>query len=204
MPTTKAPTRALHSGEIAYGNVGSGMRLDDVNLQKHIVPGRSAATLTNGRERLPSIGDDTLNQTTPLDLADPRTYRRWSTVTIRYADEDRMGHVNNAAYGIWIEVARATLIARYKAAGPDWLDTVLASVTINYLKETSFPGDVRVGARLLRIGNSSFRSGYGVFRDDACLATAECTNVYFDLRTRTSTAPSEAVRKIMEADLATD
>ena len=137
----------------------------------------------------------------PPDLTDPRTYRHWNTVTIRYADEDRMGHVNNAAYGIWIEVARVSLVAPYLAAGPDWLDTVLASATINYLKETRFPGDVRVGARLLHIGNRSFRSGYGVFRDDACLATAECTNVYFDTRARSSTAPSEAVRKVMEADL---
>ena len=149
----------------------------------------------------PSTGAISLNQATPLDLTDPRTYRRWNTVSIRYADEDRMGHVNNAAYGIWIEVARVALISRYLSAGPDWLDTVLASVTINYVKETRFPGDVRVGARLLRIGNSSFNSGYGVFRDDACLATAECTNVYFDLRSRTSTAPTKAVRAIMEADL---
>lgn len=145
-----------------------------------------------------------LNQGIPLDLTDPQTYRHWNTVSIRYADEDRMGHVNNAAYGIWIEVARVSLIARYLAAGPEWLDTVLASVTINFLKETRFPGDVRVGAKLLRIGNSSFRSGYGVFRDDACLATAECTNVYFDTRSRTSTAPTEAVRKAMDADLASD
>ena len=145
-----------------------------------------------------------MNQETPLDLTDPQTYRRWSTVTIRYADEDRMGHVNNAAYGIWIEVARVSLIAPFLAAGPDWLGTVLVRVTINYLNETRFPGDVRVGGRLLNVGNKSFQSGYGVFRDDVCLATAECTNVFFDSRSRTSTAPTEAVRKIMDADLISD
>jgi len=142
-----------------------------------------------------------LNDDGSVDLTDARIYRHWEIVTIRYADEDRMGHVNNAAYASWIEVARISLIAQYLLSGPDWLDTVLASVTINYLKETRFPGEVRVGARLLRIGNRSFRSGYGVFRDDECLATAECANVFFDMRSRTSTAPTEAVRKVMEINL---
>ena len=142
-----------------------------------------------------------MNEANLPDLSDAATYRHWNTVTILYADEDRMGHVNNAAYGIWIEVGRVSLIARYLTAVPDWFDTVLASVTINYLKETRFPGDVRVGARLLHIGNSSFRSGYGVFRDDACLATSECVNVFFDTRARVSAAPPDAVRKIMLADL---
>ncbi len=79
-----------------------------------------------------------MNEINLPDLTDTRTYRHWSTVTIRYADEDRMGHVNNAAYGIWIEVARVALIAPYLPAVPDWFDTVLASVTINYLKETRY------------------------------------------------------------------
>ena len=142
-----------------------------------------------------------MNEASFPDLTDARTYRHWSIVTIRYADEDRMGHVNNSAYGIWFEVARVSLIAPYLSAVPDWFDSVLASVTINYLKETHFPGDVRVGARLLRIGTSSFRSGYGVFRDEVCLATAECVNVFFDTRSRSSAIPPNAVRSLMEEDL---
>lgn len=142
-----------------------------------------------------------MNTTNVPDLKDAGTFRHWSTVTIRYADEDRMGHVNNSAYGIWIEVARASLNASFLEDVPDWLDTVLASVTINYHKETRFPGEVRVGARLLRIGNASFQSGYGVFRDDDCLATAECVNVFFDTRSRSSTRPTDAVRRLMEKEL---
>ena len=134
-------------------------------------------------------------------LTGREAYRRWHTVTIRYADEDRMGHVNNAAYGIWIEVARVALIARYLEAAPDGLDTVLASITIDYLAETRFPGEVEIGAKLVAIGNRSFRSGYGVFREAKCLATAVCTNVYFDTRSRKSAAPTEEMRALMQADL---
>ncbi|MGH6921468.1 MAG: acyl-CoA thioesterase [Geminicoccaceae bacterium] len=74
-------------------------------------------------------------------------------------------------------------------------------MTINFLAETSWPGEVEVGGRLLGIGNRSFRSAYGVFRDDRCLATAECVSVWFDLRARRSVAPPAEVRRAMEAEL---
>ena len=139
-----------------------------------------------------------------IDLTDAGAFRHWERVTISYSDQDPMGHVNNGAYGVWFEVARVGLIERYLDAAPDWLDTVLARVTINYLNETRFPGEVRVGARLLSIGNRSFRSGYAIFRDEACLATADCINVFFDMRSRSSTVPTDAVRQVMERDLAGD
>lgn len=142
-----------------------------------------------------------MNEETSVDLADAGTFRRWERVTIRFSDEDRMGHVNNVAYAAWVEVARANLNQYYRSFGPDWLATVLVRVTIDYLKETSFPGEVRVGARPLKIGARSFESGYGVFRDDVCLAIARSTNVFFDLRSRTSTPPPDAVRKAMEDEL---
>lgn len=137
----------------------------------------------------------------PFDPADAGAFRRWERITIRYSDQDPMGHVNNNAYGVWLEVARVGLIDSYLEGAPDWLDTVLASLTIDFLKETRFPGEIRVGARLVSIGNRSFRSVYGIFRDDTCLATSLATNVFFDMRSRTSTAPTNEVRARMEQDL---
>lgn len=55
--------------------------------------------------------------------------------------------------------------------------------------------------RLLGIGNRSFRSAYGVFRDGRCLATAECVRVWFDRRERRSVAPPPEVRQAMEAEV---
>ena len=136
-----------------------------------------------------------------LDLTNPETFRHWHKITIRSADEDPLGHVNNTIYAVWIELARVMLIKPYLEASPDWMDTVLASMTIDFLSETHFPGDVDVGARLVHIGNRSIRSVYGVFRDGTCLATSSCVNVYFDMRVRRSTNPTDAMRKIMEQDL---
>lgn len=136
-----------------------------------------------------------------FDLADPAGYPEWSAITIRYRDEDEQGHVNNSVYSEWVEVARVMLIRRMTASAPDWLGTALARMTINFLGETTWPGEVRVGGRLLGIGNRSFRSAYAVFRDDRCLATADCISVYFDRRSRSSTTPPPEVREAMEAEL---
>ena len=136
-----------------------------------------------------------------FDLADPAGYPEWSAITIRYRDEDEQGHVNNSVYSEWVEVARVTLIRRMTASGPDWLGTALARMTLNFLGETTWPGEVRVGGRLLSIGIRSFRSAYAVFRDARCLATADCISVYFDRRSRSSVTPPPAVRQAMEAEL---
>jgi len=135
------------------------------------------------------------------DLTDPSHYRHWTQVTIRFSDEDRMGHVNNAAYAVWFEASRvAYLESLYR---PDeTLDTVLARLAIDYLRETRWPGEVSVGARLLSLGNKSVRSAYAVFRDGACLATCECVNVFFDSRVRRSTAPPDDVRRALLAEIA--
>ena len=105
-------------------------------------------------------------------------------------------------YAAWIEVARVMLIRQYLAAAPDGVDTALVNMSIDFLKETGFPGEVEVGARLLGIGNSSFRSAFGVFREGQCLATSRCVNVFFDLKARRSLPPTEAMRGVMEGDLA--
>jgi acyl-CoA thioester hydrolase len=135
-----------------------------------------------------------------VDLKDPASYRHWTHVTIRFSDEDRMGHVNNAAYSVWIEAARVAYLERLYRPGTE-LDTVLARIIVDYLRETRWPGDVHIGSRLLGVGNKSLRTGYGVFRDGECLASSECVNVFFDPRTRASTTPPAAVREALLAEL---
>ena len=136
-----------------------------------------------------------------LDLTDPAGYRHWTTITIRYRDIDPLGHINNSVYSEWFEVARVLLTREFSAAGPDWLITALARMTINFLAETTWPGEVQVGGRLLGIGNRSFRSAYGVFRDDRCLATADCVSVWLTRATPLGRAARRGIRQAMEAEL---
>jgi len=146
-------------------------------------------------------GKTLIDSETP-DLRERSVFRYWHGITIRSTDEDPLGHVNNCIYASWIEVARVMLIRQYLAAAPSGIDTALVNMTIDYLKETGFPGEIEVGAKLIGIGNSSFRSAFGVFRDGQCLATSQCVNVFFDLKARRSFPPTDAMRALMEKDLA--
>jgi acyl-CoA thioester hydrolase len=136
-----------------------------------------------------------------INLKDRKSYRHWTSVTIRFGDEDRMGHVNNASYAVWLESARVGYFESLYAPNKG-LDMVLARLLVDYVQETRYPGEVEIGSRLLSMGNKSIRSGYGVFRDGQCLATCECVNVFFDPQHRISVMPPEPVRAAMEEEIA--
>ena len=140
------------------------------------------------------------------DLTNASTFKRWTQVTLRFSDQDSLGHINNVAYAAYVEQARVALIdsllrSRGKGAG---IDYILANVNIDYRKEMHFPGVVDVGGRLLRIGTKSITSGFGLFKQGVNIATATSVNVFFDPEGGRSIAIPEALRKILEAELAGD
>ncbi len=138
-------------------------------------------------------------QTAAPDLTERRIFRAWTRVSVRYNDLDPLGHVNNAALGIFLEETRCQLITpRIKAHGRH-LDMVLAATSMQYLKEMHYPGDVEVGMICTRVGNKSFSLAHGVFQDGLCTATANLTLVFFDLERRASVAPAADVRAYLES-----
>lgn len=121
------------------------------------------------------------------NLTDISGFETFETVTLRYSDEDSMGHINNVAYAAYFEAGRMGLFSELlRGLGDQKFNFVLASVTIDYLKEMHFPGDLKVGGRLIRVGEKSITTGYGAFLNGVCHATSTCVNVYFDPRTRKS------------------
>ncbi|OHC72283.1 MAG: hypothetical protein A3B62_02035 [Rhodospirillales bacterium RIFCSPLOWO2_01_FULL_65_14] len=137
------------------------------------------------------------------DLTQAGAFKRWTRVTLRFSDQDSLGHINNVAYAAYVEQARVALIdslmrSRGKEAG---IDYILANVVIDYRHEMHFPGAVDVGARLLKIGTKSITSGYGLFKDGVNMATATSVNVFFDPRTKKTVPIPEALREILEREL---
>jgi acyl-CoA thioester hydrolase len=138
-----------------------------------------------------------------FDLTRRDTFRDFTPVTIRFSDQDSMGHVNNVSFGAYIEAARTMLIQglldQFDHPG---LDFILARVVIDYRRELHYPGTVEVGGRLIRLGSKSLTSGFGVFRDDECVATAESVNVFFDMNTHSSVVPPQDVQQAIRAKMA--
>jgi acyl-CoA thioester hydrolase len=116
------------------------------------------------------------------DLTDPSLYSHWADDVVRFCDTDQAGHVNNVAIAAYVETGRLMFdreVIEAAAAGleGEGSHAILANLTLNYLAESFWPGKVKVGSRLIRIGNSSLTTAHGVFRENGCIATATCVLV---------------------------
>lgn len=114
-------------------------------------------------------------------LTDPRLYDHWVDENVRFSDTDQAGHVNNTAIAKYVESGRLHFdfdVLKSAGTGVDEpFGLILASLTVNYLQESYFPGKLRIGTRLLRIGNSSLTTAHGLFRETGCFATSTCVMV---------------------------
>jgi acyl-CoA thioester hydrolase len=134
------------------------------------------------------------------DLKHRDHFRFLSTDTVRYADLDPQGHVNNVAFAVFFESGRVAwgrktlALMRQKDDG-----VVTAKLSIDFLGEMHYPGTVEIGTRLLSIGRTSVTLGQGLFQDGQCRATAVTVVVLFDLATRRPKPLSPAAIGLLEA-----
>ena len=137
------------------------------------------------------------------DLTNAGTFRHWTPVSLRFSDEDSMGHINNVAYGAYVEQARVAFIEAFlKPGGAGGIDYVLVNVNIDFHREMHFPGTVDIGARLIRIGTKSITTGYGLFKDSENVAIAGSVNVFFDIESGKTIPIPEDLRRGLEDELA--
>lgn len=138
-----------------------------------------------------------------FDLNQRATFHHWSPVTIRFSDQDSLGHINNVALSQYMEVGRTAyvydLIRYAKMEGQ--VEFILARVLIDFVAELHYPGAVEVGARLIRVGNKSITSGYGIFKGDQCIATSEAVNVFYSMETRKSVTPPNEIRELLMREM---
>ncbi|MEK9724424.1 MAG: thioesterase family protein [Rhodospirillaceae bacterium] len=136
-----------------------------------------------------------------VDLTDRASYAFFTSVTTRYSDQDEIGHINNCSYAAYIEVGRVQFLGGLvDPAKHPGIDFLLARLVIDYRREAHYPGTVEVGTRVLKLGNKSMTTGYGVFKDGHCIATAESVNVFF-LQENHATIPIPAdIRAALAAD----
>jgi acyl-CoA thioester hydrolase len=118
--------------------------------------------------------------------------------TIRFADMDRQGHVNNAVYPTYFETGRVLRIYDQKdGLQVDGCTTVLARIEIDFLKELHWPGTVEIGTAIAEIRRSSYVFSQAIFNDGACAARARSTMVLIDRATRKARPlPPELVARL--------
>lgn len=119
--------------------------------------------------------------------------------TLRYADTDRQGHVNNAAFATFCESGRvAFLYNPEKPLLPPGAAFVIARLAIDFRAEINWPGRVEIGTRVASIGRSSFSLAQGLFQNGTCVATAENIIVLMDEATRKSRPLTDEIVRALE------
>lgn len=99
-------------------------------------------------------------------VADPRDlsglFRHRRAIEVRFADTDAMGHVNNATYLTYFEIARASFYRDVTGSmfgiGPESAESslILAEARVTYRHPAFFGEELTVESRVARIGRSSF------------------------------------------------
>ena len=108
-----------------------------------------------------------------------------TTDKIRYADTDRQGHVNNAVFAVFLETGRVELL--YNPERPlvsEGGEFVIASLNLSFIGEIRWPGEVKIGTYVKRVGTSSMTIGQVLYQQHDCVAEAETVIVQIDLKTR--------------------
>lgn len=130
---------------------------------------------------------------------DRDAYSYWTPVSIRYSDQDPMEHVNNVAVTAFLEAGRVGFIRHiFRDADLHPKGIILASMTVDFLHEVTFPGTVEVGGILADLGERSMTMQYGVFQGDTCCVVSRSVMVFFNPETRRSTAPEPELKAALE------
>lgn len=145
----------------------------------------------------------------PRDL--PGDFAHRHQVETRFSDTDAMGHVNNASYLTYVEIAR---LAYYEAVTgrplPLWTHgaqegMILAELRITYRNPAFYGETISIETRVDRIGRTSFsmvhrltapESRYGPAR---LIAVADSVLVSYDYRAECPIPVPDDWRTAMEA-----
>ena len=138
-------------------------------------------------------------RTTPLYKKD---FSFFEAVTLRWADNDAYGHINNAHYYSFFDTAVDAFLLHYNlrphVAGV--YQTLVVASECRYFSQVSAPGTIQVGVRPGRLGRSSIAYEVAVFTADSDLAAAQglFVHVCVDRQSQRPEALPEPFRKEIE------
>lgn len=126
-------------------------------------------------------------------------------IQVRWNDLDALGHVNNAIYVTYFEIARGHFMLE-ACPGWDWNKDMflIANVNVDFRKELLLTADdPRVMVKTSQIGTKSFVLEYAIVSnnggDVTVYATGTTTQVMFDMKTRHTMEVPQWVRESLTA-----
>lgn len=132
-------------------------------------------------------------------MAGANAYPVTIALDVLWGDMDAFGHVNNARYFTWFESCRTAYFLRLglRMDQPSPLGPIVASATCDYLAPVVYPASLVAGARVAKIGNTSFSMEYGLWKKDSpdhLVARGTSVQVLFDYPTQKKVRVPDAIR----------
>jgi len=128
-------------------------------------------------------------------------YKIVSEVPVRFSDTDALGHVNNANYLSFLEVARIDYLrTAFGRVHVEDLGVIIARAEIDYKSPAFHHEKLLVGCRVIEIGGASIRMQYRI-EDKATgrlVADAQTVMVTYDYSLARPIRVPEDWRKKME------
>ncbi len=124
---------------------------------------------------------------------------------LRFGDTDSVGHVNNAVFSTLFETGRVTLLYQDNPVPvEDGFGFVLAHISIDFIGEILWPGQVDIGTGIARIGRSSVQFIQALFQNGQCVARATSTIVLTNRTTRRSHPMPETILASLRSKTVSD
>lgn len=119
-----------------------------------------------------------------------------TTITVRYAETDRMGVAYYANYLVWFEVARTEFLESYGVSYKDIeeknnLHLMVAESYCKYLSPVTYNDKITVETQLSQIKNSSLAFDYRVSSAGRLVAEGKTRHVFTNKEGRPTKIPQE-------------
>ena len=125
-------------------------------------------------------------------------------IQVRFRDIDGMGHVNNAVYLSYAELARTQFYMKFAGKRSlDEIDFILAHVDIDYESQAVWGDQIQVALWPSKIGTSSFTLSYEITekRSGRVLARARSVLVSYDYEKKKAKPIPSDFRALLEKSL---
>lgn len=117
-------------------------------------------------------------------------------IQVRFADTDAVGHINNATFASWSELARLRFL---QESGHLPADFILAHLSIDYRRQVDYADTVCVESRITAIGSASITLAQVVYANGTVAAEVKAVIVSFDYQAQRSVPIPQAFRTWLES-----
>jgi acyl-CoA thioester hydrolase len=117
-------------------------------------------------------------------------------IQVRFADSDALGHINNATFATYAELARLEFLSKL---GESVQRLILANLVIDFRRQVLVTDAVHVDSWVERLGTTSMAIAHTIYANDERAADIKSVVVYFDYAASKAMPLTSDMRAALEA-----